>query len=172
MGKGIQGDGQDSMAVCQTKGGENMKRLKNEAGFTMIELVVVIVILGILAAFAVPKYASLQTEARKAAVNGFAGGMRGAVAVVQAKYMVVGDITATGTPVTMTDGTTVAVSIGAGGGIPTGALAGIGSAMQDMSGFTDAYGATSTFTPTNGGSVTCRVEYVAATGAVTALTTC
>ena len=48
----------------------NMK----QAGFTLIELVMVIVILGILAAVAVPKFVDLSSEAKVAAVKGVAGG--------------------------------------------------------------------------------------------------
>jgi MSHA pilin protein MshA len=143
-----------------------MKLLKNESGFTMIELVVVIVILGILAAFAVPQFANLQTEAREAAVNGMAGAIRGAVSIARAKYLVVGDTAAVTVDM---DGT--AVDVIASTGRPTSAaVGGINVALQDTGGFTIAYGATATFTPTNGGSATCRVEYVAATGAVTAQT--
>ena len=49
---------------------------KASKGFTLIELVVVITILGILAAFAIPRFASLETEARIAAVQGLAGSIR------------------------------------------------------------------------------------------------
>ncbi|MDC4228070.1 MAG: prepilin-type N-terminal cleavage/methylation domain-containing protein [Candidatus Manganitrophus sp.] len=145
-----------------------MKTLKNEKGFTLVELVIVIVVLGLLAAFAVPKFISVTAAARTASVNGFAGGLRAAVAVVRSQYMVTGQTTS---PVTMADGSTVAVgTLGAAAGVPTGAAAGIGAAMNDMSGFTVVYGATTTFTPSGGGA-TCQVSYNGATGAVTTTTT-
>jgi MSHA pilin protein MshA len=167
MEQGSKWGGSDSDAVHQTKGGQNMKRLKNEAGFTMIELVVVIVILGILAAFAVPRYTALQTQARAAAVNGMAGALRGAVAVVRSYYIVTG---ATASPITLSDGvTTVAVGIaGATAGVPTGAAGGIDEAIEDYSGFTFTAGTPALFqsagaaTPAN-----CQASYDPTTGAVT-----
>ncbi|MEE8339097.1 MAG: prepilin-type N-terminal cleavage/methylation domain-containing protein, partial [Xanthomonadales bacterium] len=51
---------------------------KAQKGFTLIELVVVITILGILAAFAFPRFAALEVEARKATINGLAGSVRAA----------------------------------------------------------------------------------------------
>jgi MSHA pilin protein MshA len=55
--------------------------MRNEKGFTLIELVMVIVILGILTAVAVPKFIDLRTEARASALQGVVGAISSASAV-------------------------------------------------------------------------------------------
>jgi MSHA pilin protein MshA len=58
-----------------------MENMKRQSGFTLIELVMVIVILGILAAVAIPKFVDLKGDAAQAAVNGIAGTLSSASAI-------------------------------------------------------------------------------------------
>ena len=63
---------------------------KRQAGFTLIELVIVIVILGILAAAALPRFTDISTEARVAAVNGLAGSLRAAASIAKSTQLAKG----------------------------------------------------------------------------------
>ena len=64
------------------------------AGFTLIELVTVIVILGILAVFALPRFANVTDQAHDASVEGVKGAMASAMAIVHAQWVANGQPTA------------------------------------------------------------------------------
>ncbi|HHX8435770.1 type II secretion system protein [Vibrio diabolicus] len=64
--------------------------MKRQGGFTLIELVVVIVILGILAVTAAPRFLNLQDDARNATLEGLKGSLQGAAGIVYGKSAIAG----------------------------------------------------------------------------------
>ncbi|HIF9353400.1 TPA: type II secretion system protein [Photobacterium damselae] len=98
--------------------------MKRQGGFTLIELVVVIVILGILAVTAAPKFMNLQTDARNASLQGLKGAIQGAAGIVYGKAAIKG-VEASEGPVTVDSISTVY-------GYPAATSAGIQAAVNGL----------------------------------------
>ncbi len=104
--------------------------MRRQSGLTLIELVSIIVILGILSAFSLPRFAGLESQARSASLDGLGGSVRSGAALAHALWL------AAGTKPTTIALEGVAVDMDTTTGYPDDTDTGIRRVLQSLDGYT------------------------------------
>ncbi len=129
------------------------KNVAKQSGFTLIELVIVIIVLGILAATAAPKFIDLQSDAKKSALEGVKAALEGGATLTYSKAAIAGQEKASSATVTIGSNNVAIVY-----GYPAATSAAVGSVV-DLSQNDWTYG-------TNGSLLTIGQSGAAATDCV------
>ena len=148
-----------------------MKKLNKSKGFTLIELVVVIVILGILAATAAPKFIDLTSDAKRATMQGLEGSIESAVSMIHAKSLIEGKasgnntIDVDGFHYNVVNGYPASDGLGTKDGSSAANAAGIVELIVDESDFTETSASPAIFQYSSATGTDCRITYTSSAGA-------
>ncbi len=131
------------------------KSVAKQAGFTLIELIMVVVILGVLSAFALPRFGNFKGNAEQQATIAARSAVQSAVDLVHSQALIENKKAASNETITLEDGTT---TIALAYGYPDNTSNGIQKAVN-LSGFSYT---SPTFSKT--GNTSCTFDYASSTG--------